>query len=153
MTKKILTLLLLVVATLSVSAKDIREYVVTTFPQMTCQNCENKIKKNLRFEKGVTNIKTDLANQLVTVSYDAEKTNEANIEAAFSKLQYKVVPATKENVSEVRAKAEGKAGHACKAGGCKGGACKDGACKKDHKCKKEDTCKKDGASECCKNKK
>ena len=123
MTKKILTLLLLVVATLSVSAKDLREYVVTTFPQMTCQNC------------------------------DAEKTNEANIEAAFSKLQYKVVPATKENVSEVRAKAEGKAGHACKAGGCKGGACKHGACKKDHKCKKEDTCKKDGASECCKNKK
>ncbi len=90
--KKLFALCLLVMATLSLSAKTIKEFVVTTQPQMSCQNCENKIKKNLRFEKGVTNIRTDLQNQLVVVTYDADKTNEANITEAFGKLDYKVTP-------------------------------------------------------------
>ena len=34
-------------------AKDIKTVVVTTQPQMHCSGCENKIKGNLRFEKGV----------------------------------------------------------------------------------------------------
>ena len=33
-------------------AKDIKTVVFTTTPQMHCAACENKIKSNLRFEKG-----------------------------------------------------------------------------------------------------
>ncbi|MDE6336371.1 MAG: heavy-metal-associated domain-containing protein [Muribaculaceae bacterium] len=90
--KKLFALCLLMMATVTLSAKTIKEFVVTTQPQMSCQNCENKIKKNLRFEKGVTNIRTDLQNQLVVVTYDADKTNEANITEAFGKLNYTVTP-------------------------------------------------------------
>lgn len=45
--------------------------VFTTTPQMHCAACENKIKNNLRFEKG---IKTSVPNQTVTVKYNADKT-------------------------------------------------------------------------------
>ena len=42
------------------TAKDIKTVVFTTTPQMHCANCEAKIKGNLRFEKGVKAIKTDV---------------------------------------------------------------------------------------------
>nr|WP_233905489.1 heavy-metal-associated domain-containing protein [Segatella copri] len=46
----------------------------TTTPQMHCAACENKIKNNLRFEKGIKNIETSVPNQTVTVKYNADKT-------------------------------------------------------------------------------
>ena len=88
--KKLLALSLIAIGALSVYAKDIKEYIVTTQPPMSCQNCENRIKGNLRFEKGVKKIETDLEHQRVTVTYDADKTNEANLEEAFGKLNYQV---------------------------------------------------------------
>lgn len=90
--KKLISLILLASAILPISAKDIKEFVVTTQPPMSCHNCEEKIKKNLRFEKGVTNITTDLKNQKVVVTYDADKTNEKNLVKAFGKLKYDVKP-------------------------------------------------------------
>lgn len=153
--KKLFALCLLMVATLSLSAKTIKEFVVTTQPQMSCQNCENKIKKNLRFEKGVTNIRTDLQNQLVVVTYDADKTNEANIAEAFGKLDYKVTPVNSSEIANAQATVYPKEKEACKNQSscqkkCDGKADKkcDGSCK-DGKCN-ETSCKKDN---CCKNKK
>lgn len=153
--KKLFALCLLMVATLSLSAKTIKEFVVTTQPQMSCQNCENKIKKNLRFEKGVTDIRTDLQNQLVVVTYDADKTNEANITKAFGKLDYKVTPVnasdavnaqatacpkgkgTCQSQSSCQKKCGGKADKKCD-GTCKKATCKNTAKKCDGTCKNAD---------------
>ena len=55
---------------------------------MHCANCEKKIKENIRFEKGVKSIKTDLKTKTVTVEYDAEKTNVQNIIKGFKKIKY-----------------------------------------------------------------
>lgn len=88
--KRSLMAIMAVLFAFSVYAKDIQELVVTTTPPMSCQNCENKIKKNLRFENGVKKIETNLKDQRVTVEYDAEKTNPEQIEAAFQKIGYKV---------------------------------------------------------------
>ena len=68
--------------------KDIRTVVLTTLPEMHCANCEKKIKENIRFEKGVKSIKTDLKTKTVTVEYDAEKTNVQNIIKGFKKIKY-----------------------------------------------------------------
>ncbi len=68
--------------------KDIRTVVLTTLPEMHCANCEKKIKENIRFEKGVKSIKTDLKTKTVTVEYDAEKTNVQNIIQGFKKIKY-----------------------------------------------------------------
>jgi heavy metal-associated domain protein len=99
--KKFLTLCAMMVCAVSLHAKDIKDLVVTTTPKMQCENCENRIKKNLRFEKGVKKIVTDLENQLVIVTYDADKTNEKNIENAFSKLDYKIEVLPMEVISSV----------------------------------------------------
>ena len=66
-----------VVALLSVAAvlaKDIR-VVVFKVSQMHCENCEKKVKNNMRFEKGVKELSTELKNKTVSITYDAEKTD------------------------------------------------------------------------------
>ena len=68
--------------------KDIRTVVLTTLPEMHCANCEKKIKENIRFEKGVKSIKTDLKTKTVTIEYDAEKTNVQDIIRGFKKIKY-----------------------------------------------------------------
>ncbi|MBD5356625.1 MAG: heavy-metal-associated domain-containing protein [Bacteroides sp.] len=137
---------LLVTGCLSLYAKDIKEYVVTTTPPMSCQNCENRIKGNLRFEKGVKKIETDLEHQRVTVTYDADKTTETNLEEAFGKLNYQVTKI--EEGDAAASPAQGKS-ECCK---------NKSECKDKSDCKKESDCKdksksNDNTSECCKTKK
>ncbi|MBQ8095788.1 MAG: heavy-metal-associated domain-containing protein [Prevotella sp.] len=86
--KKLLTLAMLLTATVAL-AKDIKTVVVTTQPQMHCQNCEKKIKGNLRFEKGVKLIETDIEKQRVTITYDAEKTSADKLIKSFDNFGYK----------------------------------------------------------------
>ncbi len=85
--KKLFTLLMLA-ATLSVSAKDLKTLVVTTQPQMHCDNCERRIKGNLRFEKGVKKIETSIEAQRITITYDADKTTPEKIIQRFQKFGY-----------------------------------------------------------------
>lgn len=88
--KKIIFSFLALSFTLAVNAKDMQELIVTTNPPMSCQNCENKIKGNLRFEKGVKKIETNIPDQRVTIEYDADKTTPEQIENAFNKIGYQV---------------------------------------------------------------
>ena len=78
-------------------AKDIKTVVVTTNPQMHCESCENKIKGNLRFEKGVKQIECNIDKQRVTVTYDADKTNSEKIIQSFGKFGYKATEVKQEN--------------------------------------------------------
>lgn len=89
--KKHILLLAMLLCAFAVAAKDRKTLRVTTEPVMVCHNCENKIKKNLRFEKGISNITTDIEQQVVTIIYDADKTDPDKIIKAFSKIQYKAV--------------------------------------------------------------
>lgn len=61
--KKIMTVTAMLVFAISMFAKDIKTVVFTTLPQMHCENCENKIKGNLRFEKGIKQITTSVPDQ------------------------------------------------------------------------------------------
>ena len=79
-----------VVALLSVAAvlaKDIR-VVVFKVSQMHCEKCEKKVKDNMRFEKGLKDIATEVKTKLVTITYDDEKTNVKNLQAGFNKFNY-----------------------------------------------------------------
>lgn len=71
-------------------AKDLRT-VVFKVEKLACENCEKKVKKNIRFEKGVKTIKTYLKNKLVAITYDAEKTNVETIQAGFRKFDYEAI--------------------------------------------------------------
>ena len=77
-------------------AKDLKTLVVTTVPQMHCASCENKIKGNLRFEKGVKQIECDIPKQMVTITYDGEKTNPEAIMKSFTMFGYKATEVKKD---------------------------------------------------------
>lgn len=62
--------------------------VFTLTPKMTCRNCENKIKTNIRFEKGVNDITTDIKTNTVTIKYNTKSTDIDKIAAAFKKIGY-----------------------------------------------------------------
>lgn len=55
---------------------------------MHCESCENRIKGDIRFVKGVKEIKTSLPDQTVTVKYNTAKTNSQKIVKALEKLGY-----------------------------------------------------------------
>lgn len=59
---------------ISLVFREIKTVVFTTTPQIHCAACENKIKNNLRFEKGIKSIETSVPDQTVTVKYNADKT-------------------------------------------------------------------------------
>ena len=69
----------LAVALLSVTAvmaKDIRTAVFKV-SQMHCENCERKVKDNIKFEKGVKEFSTDLKAGFKKFNYEAEFVKEA----------------------------------------------------------------------------
>ncbi len=85
------------IGTVVVMAKDFRT-VVFQVDQMHCENCERKVQNNMKFEKGMKEVKTDLKTKTVTITYDAEKTNVEKLQAGFKKFKYeaKVVKEEKE---------------------------------------------------------
>lgn len=87
MRKNMMTVLLAMFAA-AICAKDIKTVVFTTTPPMHCESCENKIKGNLRFEKGVKSIETNVGEQRVTVTYNAEKTTVEKLQKGFERFGY-----------------------------------------------------------------
>lgn len=90
--KKSLSIIMMLLMAMTIYAKDIKTVVFTTNPQMHCEACENKIKGNLRFEKGVKKIETSVADQTVTVTYDADKTTVERLQKGFEKFGYVARP-------------------------------------------------------------
>lgn len=99
------------------SAKDIKTVVLNTAPEMHCSGCENKIKSNLKFEKGIKDIQTNLTDKTVTIQYDADKTNVDNIIAGFKKINYDATVAGSHPTTGTVPQDEKKGG--CGSGGCK----------------------------------
>ena len=145
-----MTILLgVMLSTIVAVAKDIKTYVVTTTPQMHCENCEKKIKNGLRFVKGVKDITTDVTNQTVTIKYDADKTSTDAFVKAFEKIGYTVkeVCPGKATACTSQCSQSTQCGQSSKCG-------QSSQCSKDSKCCKKGKdakcCKKDKDSKCCK---
>lgn len=133
-------------------AKDVQTVVLNTSPEMHCSNCEDKIKNNIRFEKGVKEIITNLEDKTVTIKYDAEKTTVDKIIAAFGKIGYTASVAGEKKAGSCACSAK-KAGSSCCGGAKKEGAsCCGGEKKEGSSCCGSGSCacsaKKEGAS-CC----
>ncbi|MFO7721777.1 MAG: heavy metal-associated domain-containing protein [Bacteroidales bacterium] len=57
---------------------------------MNCLSCQQKIQENLSFEKGVKDMKFDLAAKTVDVTFDPQKTNPDKLKTFIEKLGYEV---------------------------------------------------------------
>lgn len=86
--RKVIMTLAIALMGVAAQAKDIKTVIFTTQPQMHCAGCEKKIKGNLRYEKGVKRIDTNVEEQKVTVKYDADKTSTETLQKAFKKFGY-----------------------------------------------------------------
>ena len=91
--KKFVFLMVMSITSLAASAQKAQQadtLQVTTNPQMHCANCESKIKKNIRFVKGVKIIQTSVSEQKVTIVYQKEKATYEDFVKAFSEIGYKI---------------------------------------------------------------
>ncbi|MCM1519188.1 MAG: heavy-metal-associated domain-containing protein [Lachnoclostridium sp.] len=64
----------------------------TLTPPPTCQNCINKIKGNLRFEKGVKDIDVNLDTKSVSIVYSPKSTDSEKLTKALGKIGYTAAP-------------------------------------------------------------
>ncbi len=90
MKKNLLAAFMLAVAGNIIAKTPADTLVVTTQPQMHCQNCEKKIKSNIRFVKGTRKIDTSVDEQKVTIVYDSKKADYDDFVAAFRKIGYEI---------------------------------------------------------------
>lgn len=89
--KKTIAVAFLAMLSVGTSAKSKADtLIVCTTPKMHCQNCENKIKKNIRFVKGTKSITTSLPEQTVTIIYDSNKCRYEDFAAAFKKIGFEI---------------------------------------------------------------
>lgn len=98
--KKVLLFSAAALLAVSAYAKEIKTVVVTTNPEIECENCENKIRNELKFTKGVKRIAIDRPAQQVTITYDADKTSVEKLAAAFDKIGYEVTVVKEETVTK-----------------------------------------------------
>ena len=55
---------------------------------MSCRTCQNRIEKNIAFEKGVTGLKVDLPSNTVSVTFKSDKNTIEGLIVAFKKIGF-----------------------------------------------------------------
>lgn len=85
--KKLLVAIFMLVASVVAFAADKTTAVFTLDHQMS-QMCEKKIKTNLRYEKGVSNIDVSLTDNTITITYATDKTDPDRLIEGFKKIGF-----------------------------------------------------------------
>lgn len=85
----IMSLVLVVSVSATAQKKESKTATVVISAEIDCNNCKQKIEKNIAFEKGVKDMKVDLKTKSVTITYRADKTTPEKLVAAINKLGYK----------------------------------------------------------------
>ena len=88
---QIILAVVFLLGTATVSAQDkknSKEAQVVFSVSMDCHNCEQKVKKNIPYEKGVKDLTTNLEKQLVTIKYQTNKTDKAKLKKSIEKLGF-----------------------------------------------------------------
>lgn len=97
--KRLLMVLAMLISFSVAIAKDIQT-VNLKVEQLECENCAAKVKENIRFEKGIKKIETDVQSRTVTLTYDADKTDVETLAKGFKKFNFTATPITKEDKSK-----------------------------------------------------
>lgn len=81
--------LTLTTASATAEAKEAGKTATVVFAtNLHCDNCKKKIESNIAYEKGVRDLKVDVANKTVSVTYRTDKTSSEALRQAISKLGY-----------------------------------------------------------------
>jgi copper chaperone CopZ len=83
-----LSVLTLTFAANAQSKKDAKISEVKLAVNVHCDNCKQKIEKNIPFDKGIKDVAVSINDKMVTVAYDNTKTDVEKIKESFKKLGY-----------------------------------------------------------------
>ena len=94
--KKYLLLIVVLIFTVTISqsaktpkATTVQKKAELTFNvSMHCKSCQEKIERNIPYEKGVKDLTVDLDKKTVKVVFDPRKTNEEKLKKAFEALDF-----------------------------------------------------------------
>ena len=98
--KKIFMIMMACLVSIGMMAAKEDQQVVVFGCELHCQGCCDKIMKNIAFEKGVKDIACDQKYQMVTVTYDANKTNVEKLQKAFKKIGKETRVITEEELNK-----------------------------------------------------
>ena len=86
--KKIWLFLVLIFSIVTSTYSENKTVKFSVEPPLVCQNCENKVKTNLRFEKGVKSINPSAKKGEIEVTFDDTKTDIIKLKEGFRKIGY-----------------------------------------------------------------
>ncbi|MGQ1784204.1 MULTISPECIES: heavy-metal-associated domain-containing protein [unclassified Saccharicrinis] len=86
----IATLVLLIGATTAFAKEKPKTKQIVFECSVDCHSCEEKIMKNIPYEKGVKKVEVDIPGKLVTVSFREDKNTSDGVKKALEKLGYEV---------------------------------------------------------------
>ena len=89
-------------AAVSTAAPKAEKQIVTTVfvTDIDCEGCAKKITNTIPYERGIKNLKVEVATQSVTVTYDASKNSIEQLTKAFESIKVKVFKALSEEEFE-----------------------------------------------------
>ncbi|MCQ2276559.1 MAG: heavy-metal-associated domain-containing protein [Bacteroidales bacterium] len=121
--KKFILLALMAILTMGTYAQKEQSVVIKTNAALNCQKCADRFSENVPFFKGVKTYTYDAKTAVLTIKYDANKTNPDQLRKDISKLGY--------NADNVAADPKARENlPAC----CKGGGSCSDAKSAEHKC-------------------
>ena len=85
----------------SISAQKAENKVVCFKSSMDCANCEKTLTENLKFEKGVKDLKVDHISNTILIEYKAGKNTEDGFAKAIEKKGYVAEKISKEDYEKV----------------------------------------------------
>jgi copper chaperone CopZ len=92
---------IMAVAVSTAAPKQEKQIVTTVFvTDIDCEGCAKKITNTIPYERGIKNLKVDVATQSVTVTYDASKNSVEQLTKAFESIKVKVFKALNEQEFE-----------------------------------------------------
>ncbi len=84
----IILTLIIALASNPLFAENKKEKTVVFMVNMDCHGCKVKIEDNIPYEKGIKDLKVNLDEKIVTITYRIDKTNDIEIIKAFAKIGY-----------------------------------------------------------------
>lgn len=83
--KKVAVIIILITINLTVNAQVKKVEIKTS---AICEMCKNTIEKDMAFEKGVKSSSLDLETKILTIEFNAKKTNPEKIRTRITKIGY-----------------------------------------------------------------
>lgn len=86
----IVSILLTLLCSSALFAKNIVKIYVAPTPRMHCTTCEDKIRKALQFERGMKDMEFDIENNVLLLVFDQDKTSLEKLAEKMKKIGYEI---------------------------------------------------------------